>query len=60
VKPNTLGFTQGAPSFPLRILHHAEVSLPQIRFVGARDMWPPVSCMYYLGNSMVRFVWGPC
>jgi hypothetical protein len=37
-----------------------EVSLPQIRFVGARDVWPPASCPDYLVNSMVRFVWGPC
>jgi hypothetical protein len=37
-----------------------EVSLPQIRFVGARDVWPPVSCPDYLVNSMVRFIWGPC
>jgi len=37
-----------------------EVSLPQIRFVGAPDVWPPVSCPEYVVNSMVRFVWGPC
>ncbi len=33
VKPNTSGFTQGAPSFPLRILHHARsfIASNQIR-----------------------------
>jgi len=58
VKPNTSGLRKGHPAFPSTYSIMQEVSLPQIRLVGAPDVWPRVSCPEYVVNSMVRFVWG--
>jgi hypothetical protein len=58
--PISQGLPKGHRAFPSTYSMMQEVSLPQITFVGARDVWPPASCPDYLVNSMVRFVWGPC
>jgi hypothetical protein len=58
--PIPQGLPKGHWGFPSTYSIMQEVSLPQIRFVGAPDVWPTLSCPDYLVNSMVRFVWGPC
>jgi hypothetical protein len=50
------GLPKGHRAFPSIYSIMQEVSLPQIGFSGARDVWPPVRCLEYVVNSMVHSV----